>query len=999
MKFINHYKKQVLLFAIHFFISLGLWAQSIDIKGNVTDNMGEPLPGVSIIVKGTTRGVTTDFDGNYNLAVTKGETIVFSYVGFINQEKTIGSQTTINIQLSPDVSELNEVVVVGYGTVRKSDLTGATGVIDTKSVELQPIQRVEGALQGRMAGVVVSSNSGAPGASPKVNIRGFTGNPVYVIDGFIDGDINSVNPNDIKSISILKDASATAVYGARGANGVILVTTKTGSKSKEMGVSLRTSVGISQLYNKLDLLDPISYMKIVNMKLIEGGARPQFSNFDLVSAQITDGFGTDWQDEIFRTAISNNIDFSIDKGWEKSSIRFSLSGRDDEGIIENSDYKRFTTRLNFNTDITKTTKLQVNVSYAKENAHNTNVGDRDNGENKVVKAATSWSPNLSVYDTQTGDYTAIQGYGATVSQNPVYTANEINNNTIFNVVNASVRLKQELTDDLNLSFFAAGEHRDIDTDNFSRYIPNASSQENTLGVTDGERKKFQGNIQLDYNKAFGKNEDHEINATAVYEVLRRESETSSKTLTIPVGGSIADGVASQIINSDNPEGQVSYLGRVNYTYKDKWLLTGSIRFDGSSRLPKDNRWDEFVSGALAYKLSSENFLKDSKTISDLKLRLSYGEIGNVNSLRAFQTQDLVNTTMLGYVFGGTSISNATGVGKSSSNFIGNPNLKWEVSRQWNVGFDLRLWQNLLELNADYYIKFTDDSHFDEPLPAYMGGGFVTTNTGRVRNNGLELQLTNKWNAGEDFSMNTSLSFNYNSSKVLSLPDNESVFVGNSSVTGFDQQTHILELNKPVGQLWGYNYLGTDPTTGEALYDDISGNGSIGIEDMQVIGNGHPDFTWGFNTTLNYKNFTLTALIQGIHGLDSYNLPKIGFLGAGSGVLDATSTDIFNSWSINQNGNLPSLNANYRVQSSLFVEDASFIRFRNITLAYNLNDSFLDKLSIKSARIYGSAQNVFTITDYTGYDPEAKSGSNLAPGMDYGSFPLPRTYTIGLDLNF
>ncbi|MFV0565146.1 MAG: SusC/RagA family TonB-linked outer membrane protein [Flavobacteriaceae bacterium] len=994
MKFITNYKKQAFFFAILFFASIGIYAQNVDIKGKVTDDAGEPLPGVSIIVKGTTRGVTTDFDGNYNLSATKGETVVFSYVGFTNQEITVGSQTNINVQLKPDVSELNEVVVVGYGTVRKSDLTGATGVISTKNVELQPIQRVEGALQGRMAGVVVSSNSGAPGTAAKVNIRGFTGNPVYVIDGFIDGDINAINPNDIQSISILKDASATAVYGARGANGVILVTTKNGSKSKGINVSLRSSVGISELADNLSLLNPVSYMKVVNMKALEAGNSQIFSNHDIVKGLSTPGFGTNWQDEIFRTAISNNIDFALDKGWGGTSLRFSLSGRDDEGIVENSDYKRFTTRLKLNSDLTKTTKLEASFSYAKENIHNLYQDERDNGQNDAVKAAIAWAPNLSIYNSGTGYYTGNQGYGATVPKNPVYLTDAVNRNTKFDIINASIRLKQELLPSLSLSIFGAGEFRDVNTKTFSLFYPGESST-NDLYLSEGDRKKLQGNIQLDYNKTFG--EVHDLSATLVYEVLRRENDAWNTKYTIPEGEgeSLTNATGSEIIRTEAPEGQLSYLGRVNYSFKDKLLLTGSIRFDGSSRLPKDNQWDEFVSGAIAYKISNENFLKDSKTINDLKLRLSYGEIGNVNSISAFQVQDLVNSNMGGYVFSGTTVTDAIGF-ENGANRV-NPFLKWEVSRQFNAGFDLSLWQGLLELNADYYIKLTDDSHFDQPVPSYLGGGSVKTNTGRIRNNGLELQLTNKWTQGDDFNMTSSVNFSYNTSKVLKIPK-PYIYVG-SKESGFDQQSHILIENDPVGLLWGYKYLGADPNTGEAIYEDLDNSGNIGIEDMQVIGNGHPDFTWGFNTNIDYKNFTLSLLIQGIHGQDSYNLPKLGLLGGGAGVIDATSTDILNSWSFNENGSLPSLNALYRGQSSLFVEDASFIRCRNITLAYNFADNFLNKLSIKRARIYGSVQNLFTITDYTGYDPEARSGSNLAPGIDRGSFPVPRTYTIGLDLNF
>ncbi|MEX0275319.1 MAG: SusC/RagA family TonB-linked outer membrane protein, partial [Flavobacteriaceae bacterium] len=857
------------------------------------------------------------------------------------------------------------------------------------------------------AGVVVSQNSGAPGSAAKVNIRGFTGNPVYVIDGFIDGDINAINPNDIESISILKDASATAIYGSRGANGVILVTTKNAKKNQGLKVDVDYYHTISQLNEKLDLLDPISYMKIVNRKLAEAGALEIFSSAEIAEAEGTPGFGTDWQDEIFRVAHSDNIAATLSRGWENTNLRFSLGARNDEGIVENSDYERYTSRLNFNSDLTEKTKLGVNVAFTLEKTHNiAQNGGRADGENDVVAAATAWSPNLSVIDVETGDYTGFQGYGATVRRNPVYLAQEVNRNGENKVFNANIGLEQELLENLRLKLFGATQFRDVDGRTKRRFEPATPGSVTQIATTVGNDYSYQGNIQLDYNKDFG--DDHRLDVTGVFEVLDRKIERESVTTSFPTEGE--PGVDSEVIPRIEPEGQLSYLARMGYSFKDKLLFTGSVRFDGSSRLPADNQWDDFFSGAVAYRLSDEKFLKDSKTIDNLKLRLGYGEIGNVNSLSAFQVQDLTNPRIRGYVFNGQLVTDAEGLEDGSNR--ANPNLKWEVSKQWNTGIDLSLWNGKVELIADYYIKTTDDSHFNEPVASFLGGGTITTNTGKVRNEGLEFQISHKWSSGKDFGIRSSLNFAFNQSEVLEIPQ-DSIFVG-SRENGFDQQSHILIRGQQVGQLWGYRYLG--PKTegqgqlnrevpglqlGDAIYADNDGDGQITIDDMEVLGNGHPDFTWGFNSFLDYRNFTLNLFVQGVHGVDVFNIPQHGLLGGGSGVLDATSTQILNSWTFDPvNGTLPSLNALYEPQSSLFVEDASFIRFRNITLAYEFQKrGFLERLKIERFRVYAGAQNLLTITDYSGYDPEARSGTNLAPGVDRGSFPVPRTYTVGLNLNF
>lgn len=994
MKIIKYSTYNLLLFI--FLFSTPLFSQESILRGIITDESGEQVPYVNLIIKGTTKGTVSGFDGSYQLSgLTQGDIIVVSSVGYVSQELKFSEQTTLDIIIKEDAAQLEEIVVIGYGTQKKSDITGSTGVVSAEDSDLQPVPNVQGMLQGKMAGVVVSQNSGAPGAAPKVNVRGFTGNPIYVIDGLIDGDINAVNPNDIENISVLKDASATAIYGSRGANGVIIVTTKGGKKNSPLQVNGEYYHTISQLNNKLDLLDPISYMKIVNKKKLEAGANEIFSRDEIRQAEGTPGFGTDWQDEVFRTANSDNANISLSKGWDHTTMRFSLGARNDEGILRNTNYERYTSRLTVSSSLTSSTQLNFNGSFTQEKGLNSNQGGQDGNDN-VVAAATAWSPNLPVMDETTGDYTGFQGYGTTVLRNPVYSSDEILRNTNHQTYATNLSVTQKILPELSFKVFGAMQYKSLDNNTYKRYEPAVPNSVSSLYELTGSNVKYQGNAQLDFNKEF--NSDHKLNATAVFEVISRKNKSEFYTTSFDQGED-QEGTLSEVINVMEPEGMLSALARVGYSYKDKLLFTGSVRLDGSSRLPVDNQWDDFYSAALAYKLSNEEFLKNSEVISLLKLRLGYGEIGNVNSLNAFQVQDLTNPRIGPYVFEGTHLSYAEGIENGGNR--ANPELRWEISRQTNFGFDLGLLDDKIQLNADVYSKITDDSHFNALVPGYLGGGTIKSNTGKIQNQGVELQLTYKYTNGGKFSMRNSLSFNYNDSEVLEIPQ-DTVYVGNVKERGFERQSHVLIKGQQVGQLYGYRYLGVKKSgtsvdgeipnleNGDAIYYDANGDGQITVDDMEVIGNGHPDFTWGFNSYIDYGNWSLNIFIQGVHGIDVFNMPQHGLLGGGSGVLDATSTEIYNSYSFDRNGTLPSLNARLRTQSSLFVEDASFIRIKNVTLAYQV------PVKKGSLRVYGGAQNLFTFTNYKGYDPEANSGSNLAPGLDRGSFPLPITYTFGLN---
>lgn len=970
------------------------WAQERTVTGTVLDENQEPLPGASILIKDTNQGTISSLEGKFKLSIPNDDAIlVLSSIGYTSKNIIVGSQTNLNIQMEVDTRKLNEVVVIGYGTQKVKDLTGSAGLLSADDTKMQPVQRMEDMLQGKMAGVVITQGSGAPGSAPKVNIRGFTGDPVYVIDGFIGADINALNPNDIESISVLKDASATAIYGSRGANGVVLITTKRSKGNQPLSVNFSYDHRISEVARKLDLLGPVDYMRKVNEKNSLNEESDTFSEED-INKMATSGEGTDWQDEIFRVAHSNIYNLSVGKGWEKSDLRVSLGANQSAGIIRNTDYERYTGRLNFNTSLTSNTKFTLNILGTLEKPHNVSQGNRNSGLNEAVNAATIWAPNLPVYDAE-GNYTnnSDYSYGSTTLGNPLYLTDGKNRNIENQTFGGNITIEQKIFEGLTAKTFIGYQKRDAFSSTFltqNEAFNQAHSQKLDI---DTDAQKFQGNIQLNYQKELG--ESHSLNATMVVEALRTEQESFYLGYLYENGEDQAPTIDDTTPPLYTPEGMLSYLGRVNYSFKDKLLATGSIRVDGSSRLHPGNRWGTFLSGALAYRLSEESFIKDIDLIEDLKLRVSYGETGNVNSVKAFQIQDLIKD-MNGYSYVGDKDVYDIAKGVEDGEARANPYLLWETSQQFNAGFDVSLWDGMLSLTTDYYIKYSNDNHFDEEVASYLGGGSVKTNIGQFLNKGVEVQLATRWTDGDNFKFNASLNLACNQSEILNLPQ-DTVYVGGTPFSGFKQQSHVLIEGQPVGQLYGYKYLGVNPENGKIIQQGVDPE-NLNADDMVVIGQGHPDFTWGFNANVSYKDFSLSMFLQGVHGMDVFNMSKFYAYGGGSGNNNVTSTLGLDAWSPeNTTSSIPSINADFQPQSSLFVEDASFVKLRNVTFAYDAPEAILQKVGLKSFRAYVSGQNLLTFTDYTGFDPEAGSGTNLAPGIDRGSYPTPRTYVLGVKI--
>ena len=641
-------------FVLFFFLWISLrtsseaYAQTNEVVGKVTDTDGVPLIGATVLEKGTMNGVVADIDGEFRLSISVNALIEVSFLGFVTKEITYSGESALDITLTPDLELLQEVVVVGYGSQKKGEVTASVSSISSKDVELHPIQRAENMIQGKVAGVVVTQSSGAPGSGLRINVRDLGKNPLIVLDGFIGGDINSIAPSDIEDITVLKDAAATSIYGARGAHGVVIVTTKGGKKSQPLKIDIGVSYSISQIREKIDLLDADQYIEVVNREERELGENP-------ISGIFVDSLrsSTDWQDEVFRNALSRNYQLSASKGNETSSFRLSVGAQENEGIIRNTSYSRYNVRFKSASDLTNSTSLNLNIGYTFERLINTaqDFDKRNNPSNEAVEAALGWAPNFPIMDPRTGDFMAgREGYGPTTLANPRYLTDAIDRERDRNVVQGSLSLTQEILEGLEVTLYGGSQITSTNTNTYSRFRPDFEEEDQISTASAGTftRYDFQTYGRVDYAKNFGV--DHQLKAMILAEVLSSNSQSSSFTardfFTEDLGifsPEVADQSQSTVGIGRSKIGNLSYLTRINYSYQDKWLLTASLRRDASSRLARENRVQYFPGLSMAYRLGDEPFFRDIPFIYGLKLRAGYGETGNVNSVRAFQIQDLLRS--------------------------------------------------------------------------------------------------------------------------------------------------------------------------------------------------------------------------------------------------------------------------------------------------------------------------------------------------------------------
>ncbi|QHT71472.1 TonB-dependent receptor [Rhodocytophaga rosea] len=1022
--------KRILLLGLLFTsVWLEVMAQQ-QVTGKVTDSKGEPLPGVNVLVKNTTIGSVTTQDGNYSVSVPPENTIlVFSYIGYITQEITLNGRSGIDITLSEDLQSLEEVVVVGYGTVKKSDLTGSVSSISSVELKAIPVATFDQALQGRAAGVQVVQSTGAPGGGTNIRIRGTSSvnassEPLYVIDGMLinsnSGETSiggrgpavnplaTINPSDIESIEVLKDASATAIYGSRAANGVILITTKRG-KAGKASVNFESYYGVQTVTKKLDLLNATQFAQLVNEANQNAQLTPVYTNPESF------GEGTDWQEELFRQAPIANFQLSLTGGNDKTQYAIGGGFFTQNGIVEGSDLDRYSFRTNLNTDVNEKLKVGVNLSYNRtiNNGVLTGPGPVVQG---VVYNALLFNPILPVYDPlRPGGYT-FQHDRRDAIANPVAEAKEYISTTTTSRLLGTVFAEYEIVEGLSLRSSFGIDGLSTKSNSFGpNFLKRTENSKGEAGVSTLEALTWLNTNTLTYNKEI--NQDHTINALLGFEMQQfRNESVNSYAFGFPESRTGWHDIGS----ADNPQtttnGELewsilSYFGRINYSLKNKYLFTLTGRADGSSKFAEGNKYGFFPSAAFAWRVSEEEFMKSNNFINDLKFRASYGVTGN-QAIPPYGSLALIGQIGQG-VFSTSSGSEAFR-GREPVSYP-NRNLKWETTKQANIGVDLSVLEGRLGATVEVYHKNTEDLLLGTPIPYTSGFETTLLNIGNVQNRGIDIAL-NSVNIDGNIRWTTSVNVSVNRNKITNLAREEDINLG---IGG-----NILREGEPIGTFFGYVFdgiyqtddeaknspviAGQNPSAGDRRYKDISGpngmpDGVINDFDRTIIGSAQPDFTWGVNNTLTFKGITLSFFFQGSQGNEMVN-QNLGDLANVNGRQNVLASAGLGRWTPQNPNNTYAralYTANDNVFSSRFVEDASYLRLKNLTLGYNFPASLLEKIKLSNARIYVSGTNLWTLTDYSGYDPEgnAYGGTTNIVGVDFGGYPQAKTYTVGLNLGF
>ncbi|WP_264524308.1 SusC/RagA family TonB-linked outer membrane protein [Flavobacterium sp. N502536] len=974
-------------------------AQERKVTGKVTsaeDLLG--LPGANVYIKGSSVGASADMDGNYTVIVSeKNAVLVFNFIGYQTVEIPVGNKTVVNVSLKPDTKNLDEVVVVGYGTRKKSDITGSVSSVTAKELTAYPLLNAEQALQGRAAGVSVQSNNGGePGAPVKIRVRGGTsinasGDALIVVDGFAGASMPA--PQDIASIEILKDASATAIYGSRGSNGVIMVTTKKGKPGAPV-IEFSNSTSVQSVNNKLHLLNADQFVAY----------RKSFTTHTAA------GSDTDWQDVIYRNGLISNSQLSFSGGSDK--IKYYVSGNyfNQNGVVINSGIDKYTIVSNLEADLSDKFKVGLNLFQSKQNKEGiisqTSAGGT--GAAGVIAAAYRFMPDKGIYNAD-GTFTTTAPIGDDID-NPYATAME----NILEVINITNRsnffASYQLTKDLNFKTTLGLTESNSQT---GRYTPSTLiAGKNIKGEASVNNTRFSSFLTENYLTF--KREIVEKGILTVlggysYQKNRNENSYAAARGFLTNTNSYHNlGAGTVFLKPDSGLSEtelISAFGRLNFDYADKYLFTFTARRDGSSSFSKNYKYGTFPSGAIGWNIGKENFLKDSKTVSNFKLRASYGATGNP-SIGAYSTLSRFSEI---YDVSGDVIVNAVQLTS-----LDNPNLKWETSYQQDYGIDLGLFDNRISITADYYKTITKDLLFNRPLPGVSGIASQLQNVGELENKGWELGINTKNFTGADFTWSTSFNISSNKNKVLKLADDKDLLINSTPGHFLATDSQILRVGQPVGSFFGFVYDGViqqgetvlpgnfETIAGGEKFRDVNGDGKLDSSDKTIIGNPNPDFIFGLNNDFTYKNLDLNIFFQGSEGnqILNYTLMELA-----SGNNNAT-TEVLDAWTpTHTDTNVPINAARTKRVTSRFVYDASYIRLKNISLGYSLDDKIVSKMGLSKVRFYISAQNLWTITNYPGSDPEvnylndtnARSNTNL--GLDYGSYPNVRTFTLGFNLKF
>ncbi|MBN1951012.1 MAG: TonB-dependent receptor [Bacteroidales bacterium] len=1025
--------------------SQGLLAQEGErtIRGTVEfEGTGETVPGANVLIKGTTRGTITDLEGKFEIKASSGEVMVIKFLGYAEQEIKIGTENSYSISLKEDLTQLDEVVKIGYGTMRRSDLTGSVVSVSSEDIQAASATSFDQVLQGRASGVLVTQNSGQPGGGVSVQIRGINSlngdsEPLYIVDGIpirgYTGDntnaLATINPNDIESIEVLKDASSTAIYGTQASNGVVIISTKRGKKG-ETQVSYDGSYALQQLPKYLDVLNLQQYAEFVNDReaIIGFGSKPEFADPGIL------GEGTNWQAELFRTAPKQSHNISVSGGDEKTTYMLSGGLLDDNGIIIGSNFKRYSASLNVDTKARDWLMLGASSGLSRTSELLT-VSDND-----IINIAIRQAPDIPVYneDGTWGGPPDEEEFGVS---NPIAEAMDrenIKNRTQirFNLY-GEVRLWKGLT-------FRSEYGANIDISKTYQFTPKANYGGYELPVNSSTRSAGQNTFwilsnRLQFHRTFA--EKHDFSIMLVQEAQENVYESVTATrenfLTNNIHEVNAGDIETSLAYSTKSESALaSYFGRVHYTYDSRYSITATMRADGSSKFGENNKWGYFPSVAAYWRLDEEAFMKDIQQVTMLKIRASYGEVGN---------QNIGN-----YAYGSTMTNwpTAYGPGFLLTN-LPNPNVKWESQREYNIGLDLTLFRNRIELIAEVYHKETDDLLLALPMPLYTATDLDWTvayiqppyvNIGSLKNEGIDLML-NTVNIEGAFTWKTGITFTMSRNEITQLVTSGSII---DESIGVETITRTV-VGEPAGLFYGYltdGYfengaevlegvhtagaaIATDPSTsvwvGDIRYMNLDGNDSITEADKDFIGNPQPIFSFGITNSFYYKNFDLMLTLGGTYGNKIFNqvrrynenpMSRWGMLAsvedyAELGLIDpeGSADDIENVYLVNPDATVPRIvtsdpNDNMRI-SDRYIEDGSYLRIKNLSLGYSLPTAVATYLKMSSLRVYVQFLNLYTFTNYTGYDPEigAQRQNVLKSGVDEGRYPSPRVYQAGINIKF
>lgn len=1019
----------LLLFSL-IFLSMEIRAQNI--TGTVTDETGEPLIGVTVLQEGTTTGVVTDMDGSYAIQVSGSEaTLIFSYIGYATHRVVVGNQSKIDVVLKFSTEDLEEVVVVGYGSQEKEDVTGAISSVKGKDFQNLPVSSASQALQGRAAGVSVVRNGGAPGSGGSIRIRG-TGTvnnaePLIIVDGvpLSFGSLDDINPNDIESMEVLKDASSSAIYGTRAANGVILVTTKKGGLNEKTSISLNAYRGVSNVNSRIDVLEASELAAIKREAFQNSGlAVPDIWNEPAFQTQ-----RTNWQDELFKTGITQNYDLTISGGSEKSNFALTGGYFSDKGTIDNSYFDRYYARINSSFKIKDWLTIGENLQITRQEGNFLNTQSAQTG---LIWSAIRFHPGLPVIVTQALPGHEIGQYGSSqVSgqfgdiNNPIFTVDQDDANTINNRFLGNVFAEIQLLPELKLRGNFAADASIFDQTQFFPIIDSQirARNRNQLNRNYSQSYSLLGEYFLTYEKQF--NEQHKLSAVAGYSAQKFNSEfVSAQRLDflneeesqryLNSGNTISGAGGSRSENS-----LLSAFARANYEYDDRFLLTATFRRDGSSRFAPGNRWGNFPAFSAGWRISRENFFQNlGDGISFLKLTGGWGRLGN-QAVADLQYLALVSSGRR-YAFGLNGSSQVVGASLSR---IPNQNISWEIAEMVNIGMEIGLLDNRLFSTINYFIKDTKDMLLAPPTVGSIGSTSIPDqNVGELRNQGLELELSYRGESnGLTYSISGNAAFiktevtklfdgNFLASPRYGRPNQEiaRTFEGESIATFYGWVTDGIYQNQ--SEITSDPGLANDPRLeagliqpGDVKFRDLNGDGLIDDQDRRIIGDPNPKVTYGLNSNFGYKGFDLSIFFLGVAGVDIYNADRMQGLDA-SYPFNLYS-EVENRWTgPGTSTTIPRVtmdrnNLNHRT-SDLFIESGSFLRLKNISLGYTLPNSLLESVGISNLRFYVTGQNIFTITNYSGLDPElGYIGGNLQRNVDYAQYPQAKTWTLGLTAKF